>query len=295
MVRIDRHPTMSRHPVTPMDESDLRAHLRRQGLDVAGLHYPLYADASALEQRIDALLDAGHDALLFDVAGEADLAAIGRAIWSRALEKDLLAVGASSVVQSLAAWWRSRGWLPQPPLQSPRLMPAQGAVFVLAGSLSPITALQIGAAHFYDKILLDARRLVAGDEDHLQGAVARIAQGLRAGRHTLACTAAHEGERQLLSDAGAAQRLAMACGELLRRVLQAVPLSRVGVAGGDTSSHALKALDIWGLSYLGNLSPGVALCRAHAGAAHLDGMELMLKGGQMGPAELFELLLRGHA
>jgi len=28
--RIDWHPTMSRHPVTPMDEADLRRHLARQ-------------------------------------------------------------------------------------------------------------------------------------------------------------------------------------------------------------------------------------------------------------------------
>jgi uncharacterized protein YgbK (DUF1537 family) len=28
--RLDRHPTMSRHPVTPMHEADLRAHLKQQ-------------------------------------------------------------------------------------------------------------------------------------------------------------------------------------------------------------------------------------------------------------------------
>ncbi|WP_370454695.1 nucleotide-binding domain containing protein [Herbaspirillum sp. SJZ099] len=57
---------------------------------------------------------------------------------------------------------------------------------------------------------------------------------------------------------------------------------------------ASQALDIWGLSYLGNVSAGVALCRAHADAAHLDGIELMLKGGQMGAADLFELLAGGN-
>ena len=28
--RLDRHPTMARHPVTPMDEADVTAHLARQ-------------------------------------------------------------------------------------------------------------------------------------------------------------------------------------------------------------------------------------------------------------------------
>src|SRR4051812_39941199 len=42
--RIDRHPTMRQHPVTPMQEADLRRHLALQGLEpVAALHYPTYA------------------------------------------------------------------------------------------------------------------------------------------------------------------------------------------------------------------------------------------------------------
>jgi len=38
----------------------------------------------------------------------------------------------------------------------------------------------------------------------------------------------------------------------------------------------------------------VALCRAHADTAQLDGVELMLKGGQMGTPDLFELLVEGR-
>lgn len=270
----------------------MRAHLRLQALAVAGLHYPQYAEPAQLEAHIDAALDGDADAVLFDVASEGDLAVIGGVIWQRALRQALLAIGASSVVQSLAAWWRSQGWVPPAtPVDAARINAATGPVFVLAGSLSPMTAVQVGAAHSYDKLLLDPQRLFEGDMPYMEVAVARIVTGLREGRNMLACIA----ERQLLADAGASQRLAQACGELLRRLLQAYPLARVGVAGGDTSSYALKALDIWGLSYLGNVSAGVALCRAHADAIHLDGIELMLKGGQMGTADLFELLVRGNA
>ncbi|KAF1042021.1 MAG: 3-oxo-tetronate kinase [Herbaspirillum frisingense] len=294
VVRIDRHPTMRRHPVTPMDEADMRAHLRRQELQVAAVHYPAYADADALEARVAALLEARPDAVLFDVADEADLAAIGRVIWHQATRQPLLAIGASSVVQSLAAWWRACGWMDAPVAnRAGGIAAARGPVLALAGSLSPITALQVGAAQSYDKLLLDSQRLYEGSADYLDTTVERIAAGLRAGRNMLACTAAHDDERRLLEGNGASHALARACGELLRRVLQAAPVTRVGIAGGDTSSHALRALDVWGLSYLGNLSPGVALCRAHAEAAHLDGMELMLKGGQMGTSELFEQLVRG--
>jgi uncharacterized protein YgbK (DUF1537 family) len=37
----------------------------------------------------------------------------------------------------------------------------------------------------------------------------------------------------------------------------------------------------------------VALCRLHSDEAALDGLEIMLKGGQMGGEDLFETLLHG--
>jgi len=65
------------------------------------------------------------------------------------------------------------------------------------------------------------------------------------------------------------------------------------VAGGDTSSLALRALDIWGLRHVAGIAAGVPLVRAHSDQTALDGLELMLKGGQMGPPQLFDLLRGG--
>ena len=88
--------------------------------------------------------------------------------------------------------------------------------------------------------------------------------------------------------------VAQACARLLVQVLALSPqVRRVGVAGGDTSSVALRALDAWALGWLGHLGPGVSLTRVHADAPALDGLELVLKGGQMGPPELFRQLLHG--
>ena len=72
-----------------------------------------------------------------------------------------------------------------------------------------------------------------------------------------------------------------------------MPLRRVGIAGGDTSSLAVKSLTAWGLSFHASIAPGVALCRLHSDVPSLDGMEIMLKGGQMGPQDLFERLVHG--
>lgn len=288
-VRIDRHPTMSRHPVTPMDEADLRLHLRRQGLERIGLlDLRAHEQADALDAAFDALCADAPQAVLMDVVRESQLGAIGRLLWQRAQQLShrwpQLCVGASSVAQALIDHWG----LPRR-RHDGRIAPANGPVLVLAGSLSPLTARQVAAAQSFQRLPLDAQRLARGDAACVDQAVDELAGALQAGRHVLAHTT------PLDRPGGAADAaLAAQCGRLLRQVLMRVPVSRLGVAGGDTSSHALQALAPTALSWLGRPAPGVALCRAHAAEAWLDGTEVMLKGGQMGGDDLFEVLVAGH-
>lgn len=304
--RLDRHPTMSMHPVTPMREADLRRHLEAQRLaQVGAVHYP---DYGLSEARLDAkvahimagLKDAGEPAaLLFDVADAAHLAPVGRQIWQRASCETTLVAGSSTVIQALGAYWNT--WTAQPwvtarqaaPLGAAQTMPrTAGPVFALAGSMSPVTARQVEAAGAYQRQPLDAARLVA-EPAYLQEQVDRAVQALAAGLHVLA----HVRQSGAGPDGGVrTEDLALRTADLLRRVLRAAAgklvLGRLGVAGGDTSSLAIKALDIWALSFIRALSPGVALCRAHSDDPALDGMPLMLKGGQMGPEDIFLRLLQ---
>jgi len=290
--RIDRHPTMARHPVTPMDEADMCRHLARQGFDsMQLLPFPSYAlPPDELQARLDAHADAQGTwrSTLFDIARPADLAVAGALIWARAMKARLLAVGPSSVVQALASHWGC-------PLESApgtfAVAAADAPVFLLSGSLSPVTAAQVANASSFMRIALDALRLAQGDTAYLDHMRQTIAAHLGAGHHTLAFTAPADGTGP--APDVSAVGLARACGTLLRAVLDTVPVKRVGVAGGDTSSYALGALDAWGLAYGGALSHGVALCRIRSDAAHMDGLEIMLKGGQMGPPHLFETLVHG--
>jgi uncharacterized protein YgbK (DUF1537 family) len=100
------------------------------------------------------------------------------------------------------------------------------------------------------------------------------------------------------ADTTHAGAVAAASARFVRRVLdrqaeRGTPLRRVGIAGGDTSSLVTQALGLWGLSYRGNLGAGVAISRTHSEVPALDGVELMLKGGQMGSDDVFEQLLGG--
>lgn len=302
--RIDRHPTMSRHPVTPMNEADLRMHLQRQGVeDVQSIDWRSYAAGdAALQSEVGRQLASKPDALLFDVLDDAHLQAIGRVIVRHAAVAPLLAVGASSVAQAYASALGERAESAAHAVAP--LGRARGPVFVLAGSLSPLTEVQIGAVHSYLRVELDPQQMTGDAASvYLAQRVAAIAGPLRDGRNVLAFTtrrAWNTANAPCATDAahtvtGVLPQLALACATLLRQVLGAVPLQRIGIAGGDTSSFAVRALGAWGLSYLAPLSAGVTVCRLHADSAELDGMEVMLKGGQMGDAELFEQLVDGYA
>ncbi|QSI31895.1 four-carbon acid sugar kinase family protein [Variovorax sp. RKNM96] len=291
--RIDRHPTMSRHPVTPMHEADLRLHLAGQGLaDVRSIPFTVTSNgADALGHALQRTLHLSAtppEAVLFDVADAAQLAVIGEVLWAHARRETLLAVGPSSVVDALATALGSRADAQTTPRVVTR---ATGPVLVLAGSLSPVTARQVAASPSFDIVWLDAPKLARQDAPALERHALDIAQALARGHNVLACT--RPPEQASPSPDVDAQALARAGGELLVRVLAQTPLRRVGVAGGDTSSHGVQALDAWGLSYVADMGAGASLCRVHSDDARLDGMEIMLKGGQMGTDDVFERLVHG--
>lgn len=302
--RIDRHPTMRQHPVTPMGEADLRLHLARQGLDgITALHYPLYeatndtdTDATttdALDAAVQALLAHGAAShamapTLLDLTTPGQLATVGRLLWQQSQQARLLAVGSSAVAQALVAHWGKPALTAAAPL-----VPADGPVLAWAGSLSPLTAAQVQAATAYHRIAVDAQRLCS-DTAYAQGLQDALCEGLHSGQNVLAFTGPTDGAP--LAAAVSSTDIAQASADLVARVVQAraergAPLRRIGIAGGDTSSHAVQALQLWGLSYKTTVCPGVTLSSAHSAAPSRHGLELMLKGGQMGGTDLFERLL----
>ena len=287
--RIDRHPTMSRHPVTPMLEADLRRHLALQGLaQTAAIDLRLLETASdeALDAALHACLQTQPDAVLFDTTRHEHLSRIGRLLWESARTQPLLALGASSVAQALIAHWQHDGLAAD---TTPNVSPAAGPVFLLVGSLSPVTAAQVReGAQGYEQVALPVQALVS-EPGAVRELAARCADLLNAGRPVLAQTHSTSGTASVPAE------VAQACARLLARVLALAPQTRrVGVAGGDTSSFALRALDPWALRWAGSLAPGVPLLRLHAQDSTLDGLEIMLKGGQMGPPDVFQRLLRGQ-
>ena len=284
--RIDRHPTMSRHPVTPMREADLIRHLADQ-TDARIALVPL--DRIAAGEAASAYRAAANaaDAVLFDGVSTADLAATGAVLLGHHIA---FAVGSSGVTRALVLAWRDAGMIDT--AAPAARASASERLLVVSGSCSPATARQIirSAASGYVTLEADVPALLRGEDAEesqlVETACAALAEG---GRCVL-----HSAQGPLGEGATAAgDRLGAALGRIAAAAIRRTGLRRLLFAGGDTSSHGVAELGIDALTWAASIEPGAPLVRAHAADPAVDGLELVLKGGQIGGDDFFETVRLG--
>ncbi len=304
--RLDRHPTMSRHPITPMDESDLRLHLAKQTkrqiglIDVLQLANPV----ERLAMQLDSLVQSGDEIVLIDTLTQAHLTAIGQLLWERARDEPPLFVsGSSGVEYALTAFWQTQGLLGAPPIFSAS---AVEQIVVISGSCSPVTARQIdwAAGNGFAIIALDPVQLLQTEDTDadLEAPIAEAMKALRMGRSVVLHTCLGPDDSRLaaanrhLAQTGTTERgrkLGKMLGGLLNTLLERSKVRRAVVAGGDTCGYAAREMGITALEMAAPMAPGSPLCRVYAEDTTLDGIEIVFKGGQVGRADLFGSVLRG--
>jgi 3-oxoisoapionate kinase len=284
--RIDRHPTMRHHPVTPMDEGDLRVHLARQTDRKIALLDVLALNGDDAEAQLESVLADGARVLLFDGLDERTLRASGRLLWMRRPAPYSFAVGSSGLIHALVEQWRECGEIPDE-YSVDKPQPVDRLV-VVSGSCSPVTEQQIrwAIAHGFVDIRADA----AGRD--YSAALHTALSALSRGESVILYTALGVGDRNA-GEGG--EKLGRTLGVLLREALIRSGVRRAVVAGGDTSTHALRELGIESLVFAGPMTPGAPLCRCQAAGNLLDGLELVLKGGQVGPENFFEMVRKNDA
>ncbi len=106
--RIDRHPVMSVHPVTPMKEANLAVHLSKQAaLSIGIFAVPdLEANRDCTVEKLQSIIGLDKSAVLLDAVSPRHLTRIGGLLtnWSRN-ESSLFVVGSSGVEYALTQWW----------------------------------------------------------------------------------------------------------------------------------------------------------------------------------------------
>ncbi|MCB1021417.1 MAG: four-carbon acid sugar kinase family protein [Acidobacteria bacterium] len=289
--RIDRHPTMSRHPVTPMDEADLRLHLGRQTAKSIASFDILSLQAPDVDAHYHRLLETNPGVVLFDVLDEQSLTQIGRLLWQEATARQTFVAGSSGVEYALVAHWREAGLLPPPKTFASAEV---DRIVVLSGSCSPVTESQIrwAESNGYAALRLDVAALAENPES-ARASIDQAVLALAQGRSAVLYTALGPDDRSPAAlDLDAVGRHA---GHALRDVIARSGVRRAVVAGGDTSGHAGQQLGLYALTMQAPIAPGAPLCRAWSDDPTRDGLEVVFKGGQCGKQDFFESVRQGRA
>jgi uncharacterized protein YgbK (DUF1537 family) len=303
--RLDRHPSISHHPVTPMREADLRRHLAQQTkmkialFDILKVNLPEKKARAALGR----ILEDKPGAILFDAVQAGHLRLIGALMDAVASQRQpLFSIGSSGIESALAACFRGSRRTPAraPSGRGPISAGlARGPLLIGSGSCSPVTCEQIAWAlkREFAEVTMNTARLVEGKTaaQEIQRAARAAAQMLQAGRSVIVHTTRTGPDQRIAKKLGhrTAPVLGTALGNVMRAALQIIHASRICVAGGDTSSFAARALGIEALEMMAPLTPGAPLCRAFAPGSPADGCEVVFKGGQVGPENYFDIVKRG--
>ena len=264
--RVDKHPVMSVHPVTPMTEGNLITHLSAQGLE--GLQEGFLPEISDTDAMVAKLREGP---VLLDAVSNEDLAHVGRAL--KAAGGRQLLIGSSSVAEILA------GAAPRQNVPAEVALPASKRLFVFAGSRSSSTSAQIAAATKYRMVELPPDALRSGSG--LAETAGLLAEGHAVLAHLVPGADYGVGP-------GALSDLSVG---FVSTLLERVDVGYLGLAGGDTSSRICGNLGFSALDFWRQIGSGVCVCTTRHASPRRHDMRVMLKGGQMGEIGIFDRFL----
>lgn len=311
--RLDRHPSMSRHPVTPMEEGDLRLHIAKQTaqrielMDILTIKFKKELAREKLQQYIDK----GNPIVLFDALYVDHLLPIAQLMDDFAdVAKPLFSIGSSGIEMALGEYWKEKGLTQEKNNWEP--VGRARSMLVISGSCSPVTAEQINFAleHGFVEVAISAIAIASSVNGGgaLQYYVEQIARLIQKGHAVIAHSSLgshdprieetyHTLSEQGLTDEEIRAKTAQLYGEILGLIALGVAeetrLQRLVIAGGDTSSFVARTMGIEAVEMIAPVSPGAPLCKAYAPESVVNGIEVNFKGGQVGGKDYFITVLEG--
>jgi len=300
--RLDRHPSMSKHPVTPMQEADLGRHLAAQTELRSGLINILDINAgpALINSRIDGFVAAGVPIIFFDCITENDLNAVCATIFRRnSKTKPLFFVGSQELGYGLAAACNAAGLLPErSKLRLPDKMGTdRGPLLVLSGSCATVTGEQIRWARkngfvdvaIHPQDLLDDEKKIFLKQKIVARALEALAHGDSVILHTAVgpqdprIKAMEEMTEKLsLTTTEANETLGNELGDMACNIVGNSQVKRLVIAGGDTAGRIQQSLKIEALQVSKPIGIGAPLCYVFSKQPEFNGLEMAFKGGQVG-------------
>ena len=301
--RLDRHPVMSVHPVTPMRESDLALLLKEQGFSPERL-----IDLRMLDQHLSCPQDLAAalvtaDSAVFDGYTQSQSVTTAAVLWQLSRQRQVCAMAAQGLAHGLGQFWRESGQLcTDTPVQ--QLAPTD-RLLVLSGSCSALSAAQIDAARRsgFWCVRLSNPVLLGQDAAGLDDLQQQVLQALQAGQSVVVFSAEgpqdpHTAELRQLTATWAPGALTQRIGECFARIagraFSETPLTRLVVAGGDSSSFSMRALGAQAVQIkASHFAQNAHFASLVSSNPQIHSKEVLLKGGQVGTASLYSLALNG--
>ncbi len=274
--------SMRHHPLTPMTDSDIRRWLARQMRAPVGLIPVATVRAGSIEVKaaLSAAAAEGKTMVICDAAIDKDLITLGAA----AAGAPFL-TGGSGIAIGLPANFVRSG---QAIGVKTRFEGVTGPEAILVGSCSAATRQQI-ATHAVDHpvMALDVDAVVAGTLG-VRDIVDFIS--IHRGHAPLVYSSDDPSEVETLQSRYGRERLARTLDGLFAETARALVengVTRLVVAGGETSGAVAQALELEALSIGPEIDPGVPVLAEPTGA-----IALALKSGNFGTPDFFQKALR---
>jgi uncharacterized protein YgbK (DUF1537 family) len=272
---------MENHPLNPMTDANLVRVLQRQTPHKVGLveYATVRTGADAIRAKFDALRLGGYRHAIVDAVSDADLMEIGSAASGLAL-----ITGGSGIALGLPENFRRQGNLSG--RYAPALPGIKGRAAVIAGSCSKMTRAQIEHTRkMWPSFNVDPRA-IAGGTDVAAEIIAWAGAQSDAAPILIYSSADPDVVRDIQNEFGRerAGEMVEATMGVVARGLLGMGVSRLVVAGGETSGAVVKALDVRALRIGPEIDPGVPWTEAIGGVP----LALALKSGNFGAEDFFE-------
>lgn len=274
---------MSKHPVTPADESDLRLHLGKQTNKKFGLIDVLQLDKPVGEWNT--AIETDEEVILIDALYESQLLKIGEWI-DKLNDSTQFSVGGSGIEAALGNYWNDKNWLTQK--NKWNKVEKANPLLIIAGSCSPVTAGQIAYAktNGFEEVVIDAVSIC--NDGGMNGDVLNEVNTLLQQQKNIIV---HTGSKQ--AENLSSEKIGTTLGIIAKGAIEKNSLKRVVIAGGDTSSYAARAMEIDAVEIIAPVVSGAPLCKAYSTNKNIDGLEVNFKGGQVGGENYFVLMQKG--
>ena len=269
---------MRSHPLNPMTDSNLVRWLGRQTPSRVGV-LPLAAVAGDLAIAAQQMETDGVEIALADAITDGDLDAI-----ADAFADFPLLTGGSGLGMALPKVWLRRGWLT--PHEPGLALHTQGAALILAGSCSAATLAQLERLGG-QQANVNAMELTRDPEAETGRILKEARRQMREQGHAVIRSSATAEERDAT---GLDARLVAEELETLFGVIAATladEITRLIVAGGETSGAVTAALGVEAAEVTRIIDPGVPAIRPVGGPP----ITLVLKSGNFGSPDFFRKAL----